>query len=302
MAALPKSIIGKLDSNNTSVKIGVDYHFNEDLMAFATFSQGFKAGEFGARADSVLTVGPTDDEESDSFEIGIKSDLLEGRLRVNATLFQTKFENLQFGVFIPSPTNPTGQETVNQNIGEATNRGLEVEITSIPIDGLTLQASFGLLDAEYDKFCADLDGPSAVSSTSNCGGNVVALPGGTFLVDEDHTSLELSRAPDRQIYLSSEYEWNTDIGGLFVRAAGSYESDYFSDGVLNHPKAKTGDFWLWDASFGWTSLDQKWRIQAWCKNCGDKEYTSGLTPTAQFFNQHFWGLPRMYGLTFDYSR
>jgi len=272
-------------------------------MGFITFSQGFKAGEFGARANSDLTMGPTDDEESDSFEIGIKSDLMDGRLRINATLFETEFENLQFGVFIPSPTNPTGQETVNQNIGESTNRGLELEVISVPISGLTLQASIGLLDAEYDEFCADLDGPSLeVNPSSSCGGSVVLLPDGTSLVDEDHTSLEMSRAPETQIFVSADYAWNTNLGGFFVRAAGSYEDEYFSDGVLNHPKAETGDFWLWDTSIGWTSVDEKWRIQAWCKNCGDKEYTAGLVPTANFFNQHFWGLPRMYGLTLGYPR
>ena len=42
------------------------------------------------------TVGPTDDEESDSFEAGIKSELLDGRLRVNATAFHTNYKNLQF--------------------------------------------------------------------------------------------------------------------------------------------------------------------------------------------------------------
>lgn len=298
MARLPTPLGGKLDSDNTSVKIGLDYHFNENLMGFVSFSQGFKAGEFGARADSEFTIGPTDDEESDSYEIGIRSDLMDGRLRLNATLFNTTFENLQFGVFFPS-NNITGQETANQNIGESTNRGVELEITAVPIDGLTLQGSFGYLDAEYDKFCADLDGPGpAVNPTSSCGGQVTLLPGGDYLVDEDHTSQVLSRAPERQIYFSAEYRWNTNFGGLFIRAAGNYESEFFTSN--NHPKSLTGAYTLWDASLGWTSPDDRWRIQAWCKNCGDKLYTSGLTPTAQFFNQHFWGVPRMYGVTLGF--
>ena len=301
MGAGPKLVVGELDSNNTTFKAGLDYQFTDDIMAFFTFSQGFKAGEFGARAASTFTVGPTDDEESDSFELGIKSELMDGRLRINATAFHTKFKNLQFGVFVPNPALPSGQETVNQNIGEATNMGFELEVTAVPIDGLTLQGSLGILDAEYDEFCADLDG-AGPQATSNCGGEVVDLGDGTFLVDKDFSFRDLSRAPETQIFLSAQYEWNTNIGGFFVRAATNYESEYFSDGVLNHPFAETGDFWLWDASAGWISNDDKWRLQAWCKNCGDKEYTSGLTPTANFFNQHFWGLPRMYGLTLAYQR
>ncbi len=303
MSQTTMSVTGQLDSDNTTFKVGLDYHFNDDVMGFINFAQGFKAGEFGARAASNFTVGPTDDEESDSWEAGIKSDLMNGRLRMNATAFYTTFENLQFGVFIPNPNNPTGQETANQNIGKSTHKGLELEITSVPVDGLTLAATLGLLDAKYDRFCADLDGPSVETSpASNCGGKVVALPDGTFLVDRDETNRKLSRAPDTQIFVSAEYEWPTSIGHFSLRGAGNYESSYFSDGVLNHPKAKTGDFWLWDASATWTSPDDRWRLQAWCKNCADKVYTSGLTPTAQFFNQHFYGLPRTFGLTLAWKR
>jgi iron complex outermembrane receptor protein len=302
-AALPASVVADLDSDNVSVKVGLDYHFTDDIMGFATFSQGFKGGEFGARANSALTVGPTDDETADSFEVGVKSELMDGRLRLNATFFYTNYEDLAFGVFFPSPDNPTGQETASQNIGEATNFGFELEVTAVPIEGLTLQGSLGILDAEYDEFCADLDGPApAVNPTSSCGGNVEALPDGTFLVDEDFTDNELSRSPETQIYLSAQYEWNTSIGSFFVRGAGNFESEYFSDGVLNHPKAETGDFWLLDGSAGWISGDDKWRVQAWCKNCTNKHYTSGLTPTANFFNQHFWGQPRTYGLTLAYRK
>jgi iron complex outermembrane recepter protein len=303
MAARPQTVIGELDSSATTYQLGLDYRINENMMAFATFAQGFKAGEFGARASSSFTVGPTDDETADSYEMGIKSDWLDGRLRANVTLFHTTFEDLLFEVFIPSD-NVTGQETAAQNIGESTHRGFEIELTAVPMDGLTLMGSFGFLDAEYDKFCADLNGPQAYATTpvSPCGGEVVELPNGDFLVDEDFTGNKLSRAPRRQVYLGADYEWQTGIGWFFARASTNYESEYFSDGVANHPKARTGDFWMWDASFGWRSTDENWRIQSWCKNCGDRTYTAGLVPTAQFFNQHFYGWPRTMGVTLAYRR
>ncbi len=300
MAALPKSVTGNLDSDRATGKIGFDYRFNQNVMVFTNFAQGFKAGEFGARAGSSLTAGPTDDETSDSFEVGVKSDLWDGRLRANVSAFHTKYEDLAFEVIVPSPDNATGQETASQNIGEATTYGLELELIALPIDGLTLQGNLGLLHAEYDAFCADLDGPSVeVDPVSDCGGQVVQLPDDTYLVDRDHTDLELTRAPDVQIYLAATYEWNTGIGSFFVRGAGNFESEYFSEDT-NNPKGKTGDFWLWDASAGWASNDDRWRIQTWCKNCSDKEFTAGLIPTANYFNQHFWGLPRTYGITLGY--
>jgi iron complex outermembrane recepter protein len=300
MAALPTPVGGKLDSSNTTYAIGFDYRFTDRIMGYANYSQGFKAGEFSARANSNFTVGPTDDEEADSYEIGVKSEWLDGRLRANVAAFYTNFTDLQFEIFIPSD-NITGQETAAQNIGEATNRGIELELIAVPIDGLTLQATLGLLDSEYDEFCADLDGPGAFEP-SDCGGEVVELPNGTFLVDKDQTFRKLSRAPTTTAYLSADYEWGVSFGTLFSRASVEYESSFFTDGVLNHPAAKTGDYWLWNLAGGWRSADEQWRVQAWCKNCTDKHYVAGLVPTAQFFNQRFWGLPRTYGLTLSYQR
>ena len=123
MAATTQSVVGELDSDRTTIKVGFDYHFTDDIMGYAHFAQGFKAGEFGARAGSLNTVGPTDDETSESFEVGVKSEMLDGRLRANATFFHTTYKGLAFEVFFPSPTNPTGQETASQNIGEATTIG-----------------------------------------------------------------------------------------------------------------------------------------------------------------------------------
>ena len=297
MRTFARPIAGKLSSSNTSFKLGFDYRFTPDLMAYASFSQGFKAGEFGPRATSSFAVGPTDDEEADSYEVGVKSEWLDGRLRVNATAFLTNFENLQFDVFIPSPASLTGQETATQNIGEATNKGIELEITAVPIDNLTLRASLGLLDAEYDKFCASLRGPvAAVDPVSECG-NVLDLGNGRFLIETDNSDLELSRAPEVQTYLGVNYEFPTAIGNWFINASGNYESRFFTDGVTNNPKARTGGFWLLDGSIGWRSNDERWRVQGWCKNCGDKTYVSGFVPTANFFNQKFFGLPRTYGVT-----
>ena len=302
MANQVMNVTGNLDSNNTSIRTGVDYRFTDKIMGYAMYSQGFKAGEFGARAASNFTVGPTKDETSDSYEIGVKTSWLDDTLQLNVTGFYTTYDHLGFGVFIPSPNNPTGQETSAQSIGQATTYGAEIETTWLPIEHLTLQASLGLLHAEYDEFCADLDGPSvAVNPVSNCGGKVTLLPDGTYLIDVDNTNLELPRAPEEDLYLEAEYELPTAIGPITARIGTNYEDKFFTDGVTNNPKALTGDYWLWDSSVTWNSNDGAWRLQAWCKNCGDKTYEMGFTPTANFFNQKFWGNPQTYGLTLGYK-
>ncbi|MFW6092657.1 MAG: TonB-dependent receptor [Pseudomonadota bacterium] len=298
MADYPRPLVGDLDSENTSFELGLDYHFNDNVMGYASFSQGFKAGEFGARATSEFAYGPTEDEEADSYELGIKSEWLDGRLRANVTAFHTNYENLQFTVFIPSAS--TTQESAIDNIGESTNQGVELELTAMPVTGLTLEANVGYLDAEYDEFCASIEGPvTTTNPVSDCG-DVQALGNGQYIIETDNTEYDLARSPEWQAYLAAEYEIFTDVGSFFARASGEYEDNYYLGAIDNPPKARTGDHWLFDGSIGWRSLDEKWRVQAWCKNCADKEYVNGFVPTASLFNQKFYNTPRTYGLTLGY--
>jgi hypothetical protein len=99
---------------------------------------------------------------------------------------------------------------------------------------------------------------------------VVDLGTGSFLVDRDQTFRELSRAPEQEYYIAAEYDWPTASGNFFLRGSGNYESEHFSDGVLNHPEAETGGFWLWDASGGWRSPDARWRLPPAAASAGTR--------------------------------
>ena len=90
------------------------------------------------------------------------------------------------------------------------------------------------------------------------------------------------------------------MGSIIARVAYTYTDEYFSDGAINHPAGKTGDFGLWDASLGWESEAGNMRVVMWGKNLSDENEVAGLTPTANFFNQRFWFAPRTYGVEFSY--
>lgn len=292
-----------LDTDHLDYKLAVDYQLQESVMVYAQFATGFKAGEFGARANSTLTALPTDDEEAKSFEAGLKSEWWDNRIRVNVAAFWANYEHLQFGVFVPS-TNATGQETVNLNVGEATTQGIELDVSAQLHERFVLNFNAGYLDAEYDEFCADLNGPGRYPAppTSDCGA-VTALPNGTYLVDEDHTDLEMSRAPEYKFHIGGEYTLPLPdgMGELVALLSYTYTDEYFSDGTLNHPAAKTGDFGYWDGSVAWTDPCGDLRVALWGKNLSDEEEVAGLTPTANFFNQRFWFAPRTWGVNVSYA-
>ncbi|WP_417485566.1 TonB-dependent receptor [Maricaulis salignorans] len=286
------------DRARTTFKGGIDYRLTDDIMVYAGFSQGYKGGGFGARSATTTTAGPTDDNTSELFEAGIKGDFFDNLLRLNLTGFVTKFKKLEFGVFIPNPNVASGQETAQLNIGSATSQGIEMEATLKPTQNFRLSANIGYLDAKYTDFCADIDGPSASPTlpVSDCGA-VTRLPNGTFLVDTDQTDLKLVRAPKWQTQVSGEYIVPLgSAGDLSFRAAMQYRSSFFSS-VTNEPGGLTGDFVLVDGSVSWQSKDERFRMMIWGKNLTNKTYVSAFTPTAQFFNQRFYGAPRTFGMT-----
>lgn len=299
---LSGDIVADLDTDNVDYKLALDYQLARNAMVYGQIATGFKAGEFGARANSPQTALPTDDETAISFELGLKSEWWDNRIRLNLAAFWSEYENLQFGVFVPS-ANVTGQETLNQNVGEATTRGIEIDFSAALTDRFTLNFNAGYLDAQYDEFCADLNGAETYDSTpSSACGRVTSLPDGTFLVDEDQSNLDLSRAPEFNYFISGTYDipLQTGWGNLFALLSYAYTDSYFSDSTFNHPGGETGDFGIWDGTVEWTSDGGAWRAALWGKNLSDEEEISGFTPTANFFNQRFWFPPRTYGISLGY--
>lgn len=296
--AAGKAFKDSYSRSRTTFKAGLDYKITPDVMVYATWSQGYKGGGYGARSASMVTAGPTDDNTAELYEAGLKSDLLNGALRFNLTGFITKFKHLEFGVFIPNPSIPAGQETATVNVGAATTQGIELEATLKPVDNFRLSANVGYLDSKYDSFCTDLNGPSsyATAPSSTCG-KVTRLANGTYLVDEDHTALKLVRAPKWTTQVAGEYTAPLgDAGSLTARLAMLYRSTWYST-ILNDTAGKTGNFALVDGSLGWESADGRFRAMIWGKNLTNKVWVAALTPTAQFFIQRFYGPPRTFGAT-----
>lgn len=142
-------------------KIGVSYKPGEDVLVYASYSEGFRSGGFNGRGNNVLTLGPYNPEKVRNFELGFKSEFLDRRAQVNVSLFHTKYLQKQEDVVFPDPAGAT--VTVVQNAASATIKGLEIESKFRPVNGLTLGFNLGYLDAKYDSYFdlgTLLDGPN----------------------------------------------------------------------------------------------------------------------------------------------
>ncbi|NIB38471.1 TonB-dependent receptor [Pseudomaricurvus alkylphenolicus] len=133
--------------DNVSPSVGVNYAINEDVMVYAKYVTGFKAGGFNRIASTVERV-PFDSETTDAVELGLKSQWWDNRVQVNAaTFYQVREDAL---VLMQDPGMAINDLGVNA--GEITVKGLELELQALPLEGLNVSLSLGYLDTEFEEF------------------------------------------------------------------------------------------------------------------------------------------------------
>ena len=126
-------------------RVGLRYEFSDNIMAYATYSTGYRSGGFNGRVNSVEeATQPYDPETVDNMEVGFKSEWMDSRVRFNASYFVMNYDDKQEELQLPSDTG-TGQKTVVTNASEATIQGLELEVQALIGEGFSLRANIGFL-------------------------------------------------------------------------------------------------------------------------------------------------------------
>ncbi len=157
---------GVLTADDVILKASVDWKVNDDVLLFATYSEGFRppvtnrvgggqatnqSGAFEGFRIPVYSLTDT----LDNFEVGMKGDFLDGILRVNATAYYSDITDLQTSRF--DPTNISFL-VFTDNVGDAEIRGLDADITWLATENLIIDASFSMLDTELTRINAELQG------------------------------------------------------------------------------------------------------------------------------------------------
>lgn len=155
--------------NEISPKIGVDYNFNKNIMAYGKISKGYSCGGFNHYTDSDAKIS-YEEEKLISYEIGAKQSFFNKKLILNFALFYMDIDDLQVAQFAEDLSN-----RYTSNAGEASAKGVEIEFTAKPTKTITLFGGFGSTDIEFDKY-EDLTGnyegnkkPFAPEYTFNAG-------------------------------------------------------------------------------------------------------------------------------------
>lgn len=287
---IPTTFNYKGDWGNFSPKLGANYRFSPDLMAYATYSKGFRSGGFAGRAGSQSSAGPYAPETVSSYEVGFKSEALDHRLRLNADIFDSDYKNVQIGVqqLVPGTTNV--QETVVKNIGAEQIYGAEAELHGIMGGGFTADVSVGYLHAKYTSFTANLYG--------NCGVGTAA-PQGIFCGVHDYSFLPVPRTPTWNAGLTLNYERETPLGDFNANASAVYTAKYYTslnalDVGSNFSLRPTAT--IYNAAASMTFPGKHYKIGVWVKNLTNEAVLYSRSPIGVLAAIQAYDPPRTWGV------
>ena len=139
-------------STRVDYRAVADYRFNEQVLAYAQVSTGFKGGGVnpypyygpGTPSNQIKAFGP---ESLTTYEVGVKTDFFDRRVRVNGAAFYNKYNDIILRLSA-CPDTPCDQPN---NIGSADVKGFELETQVYPVDRLSFDGAFSYLDFKYTK-------------------------------------------------------------------------------------------------------------------------------------------------------
>lgn len=142
-------------------RLTVDYRISPEVLVYATTGTGYKAGGVGPRPFNAAQAREFNPEEVTSYEIGVKTDLFDRKLRFNASAFYNKLKDAQLTLLSCPQFGGPGPCALPQNAGDATIKGVEFEAFLSPVEGLQIDASASYIKYKYD--CVD---PQVVGNTT----------------------------------------------------------------------------------------------------------------------------------------
>jgi iron complex outermembrane receptor protein len=271
-----------LSVNRPTWRLAFDHNFTDDLMGYVSYNRGFKSGGFNP-GDPTGT--PYKTEQLDAYEVGLKSQMLDRRLRINGAAFYYNYNDIQVSRFV------NGSPLV-YNGAKAKLYGADVDLTAALTDHLQLDAGFEAMHSEFTEFpCADFFAGGPNVSDSACSASPApALP---YLRSAKGNQLPIAPNFTSSITLSYHTSMFGGTGNFAITDA--YNSGFYYE-PNNEANVKQSSYNLLNGSITWTSRSEHFHVQLWALNLTDTRYTvelaSAPTGVAETFAQ-----PRTYGVT-----
>ncbi len=232
-------------------RASIRYQINPDANIYFTFSKGFKSGLFNLSSASTTPVRP---ETITSYEAGLKLKPASW-LRTNLSAFVYDYKDLQVSARLAGNT-----VAFLQNAGVAKIKGIDLDITAYPIDGLSINLSGEYLDSKFKDFTgAAVNIPTVV--------NGVAVGGNSSIII-DATGKHLIRSPRYTATLGLAYQFEAVGGVIKLGGSTAYNDGFFLEfGNRLHQPA----YVLANANVGWWTKDERLGVTLWGENLASED-------------------------------
>jgi iron complex outermembrane receptor protein len=276
-------------------KAALDYKLTPDLMAYVSASTGFRGGGFNSRPFSASQINEYLPEKLTEYEVGLKSDWFEHKLRANVDAFYGQYKDLQFPTQLIVAGIPYDGTS---NIGAANIYGYEAEIQARPAGGLALDGSVGYTGFKYKDLgsnvgCQDLANPIPSGPGVNC---IAGNPG--------YSDYPVGQ-PKFKANVGVAYAFPIPGGSkLTPRLDATYQSRVFADVVNQTPGAIISPHTVLNGRIQWDAANGKWSIAALGTNLTNKEYYLALFDLRAFGEGMESGTPappREYAINVKYN-
>jgi iron complex outermembrane receptor protein len=258
---------------NTSWMAGAEWKPSDDVLLYATYTTGYRAGGFSLPFAGAATT--FDPEEIEAQEVGVKSRMLDGNVQLNAAVFHYLYDDVQVNVDDPvSPLVP-----ITRNIGEQENWGAEAELEWAPSEHWYVKQGLGWLDAQYqdtDRIISTYGGPIPLEGKTPVNSPELTYNG---IVQFRHEVMS-----GWQGMLGVDYRW---VDERYLEAT-------------NQPFDKVEDYWLANVRASVKSPDGRWDVALYCTNVFEEEYITYINNIA-FFQLEILGEPRTFGGIVSYN-
>jgi iron complex outermembrane recepter protein len=253
--------------SHTDWKVSAGYKITPDVLTYASVSTGFRGGGFDPRPFAVSQITEFQPEKLTEYEIGLKSDWFEHRLRANVAAYYGNYENLQFNAQllqngIPDPT--------ILNIGGANIYGYEVELQARPFGALTLDASAGYTAFRYKNLgnkvgCTGFADPFAAATAGECTAG-----------DPSYSDYPTGQ-PKLKANVGAAYTIGLPGGSTVTpRVDATYQSKVYFDVINQTPGGITPSRTLLNGRVQWDAANGKWSVAALGSNLTNKQYYISL--------------------------
>ncbi|MES2258173.1 MAG: TonB-dependent receptor [Pseudomonadota bacterium] len=279
----PNGIATEATFSKTTFRAALSQDLSARVQAYASFNRGFKAGGYNPGSFINAVSRP---ETLDAIEVGLKSELLERRVRLNVSAFNYNYQDIQLRS--TAPPAPVGGSLLTNAAGARVN-GIDAEVKVAATENLRLNGSFEWLDAKYTSFLG--------GSCSTLRPIAGAVLGGAVTVPCNLSGHSLINSPKWSYTLGFVYSIDIPYGSLSLAANDSYKSSYTfsSDGP---PLQKA--YHNTSASLTWRSPDERYDVQLFGKNLGNTYYYATALGPAGGNYVYSPGAPRTFGLTVGY--